>query len=154
MLCQSLASEKHNVHDNLCLKGPPVISVYKESLLNTLLYCSSAFNYKVNREILLRIIPNLSLICTALHQKLISACWVICCCTFYINACWVICCCTFYISACWVISCCTFYISACWVICCCTFYYLWWLSFLVRFSSICLSYVNADIEENEFDLVL
>ena len=128
MLCQSLASEKHNVHDNLCLKGPPVISVYKESLLNTLLYCSSAFNYKVNREILLRIIPNLSLICTALHQKLISACWVICCCTFYI--------------------------SACWVICCCTFYYLWWLSFLVRFSSICLSYVNADIEENEFDLVL
>ena len=64
---QFLASERHILHDDLCLIDPPVISFIEESLLNALLYSSDEFNDKVNREILFRIAPNL-----ALHRKLIS----------------------------------------------------------------------------------
>ena len=65
------ASERHNLHDDLCLLDPPVISFDEKSLLNALLYGSDEFNDKINREIHLRIIPNLALIC-ALYRKLIS----------------------------------------------------------------------------------
>ena len=70
--CQFLASERHNLHDDLFLKDPPVISFDKESLLNAVLYVSNEFNDKVNREILPHFIPNLAFICAALHGKLIS----------------------------------------------------------------------------------
>ena len=33
-----IASERHNLHDNLCLIDPTVISFDGESLLNALLY--------------------------------------------------------------------------------------------------------------------
>ena len=35
---QFLASERHNLHDDLCVIDPPVISFDEESLLNALLY--------------------------------------------------------------------------------------------------------------------
>ena len=43
----------------------------KESLLNTLKYGSDELNDKINREILLLIIPNLALIRAALNRNLI-----------------------------------------------------------------------------------
>ena len=72
MRCQFLASERHNLHDDLCLIDPPVISFVEESLLNALLYGSDDFKDKIDRAIPLRIMPNLALICAALHRKLIS----------------------------------------------------------------------------------
>ena len=72
MRCQFLASERHNLHDDLCLIDPPVISFVEESLLNGLLYGSDDFKDKIDRAIPLRIMPNLALICAALHRKLIS----------------------------------------------------------------------------------
>ena len=56
--CQFLASERHNPYGDLCLIDPPVISVDGVYLLNVLLYGSYEFNDKINKEILLRIIPN------------------------------------------------------------------------------------------------
>ena len=56
--CQFLASERHNPNDDLYLIDPPVISFDGESLLNALLYGSEEFNDKINREMLLRIMPN------------------------------------------------------------------------------------------------
>ena len=56
--CQFLASEIHNLHDDPCLIDPTVISFGGESQLNVLLYGSDKFNAKVNKEIVLRIIPN------------------------------------------------------------------------------------------------
>ena len=53
-----LGSERHNLHDNLCLTDSPVICFDRESLLNVLLYCSDEFNDKIKIEILLPIIPN------------------------------------------------------------------------------------------------
>ena len=55
-------------NDDLCLTDPPVLSFDEESPLNVLLH-GSEFNNKVNREMLLHIIPNL-----ALHLKLIITC--------------------------------------------------------------------------------
>ena len=82
--CQFLASERHILHDDLCLIDPPVISFDEGSLLNALLYGSDEFNDKIHREILLRIKPNLVLICAALPPKEVrNTCWVIFCCTFY-----------------------------------------------------------------------
>ena len=49
---------KDNLHDDLCLTDPPVIIFDGESQLNALLYGSDEFNDKINKEILLRIIPN------------------------------------------------------------------------------------------------
>ena len=57
MCCQFLASERRNLHDDLCLIDPPVISFDGESQLNVLLYGSDKFNDKINKEIVLRIIP-------------------------------------------------------------------------------------------------
>ena len=56
MLC--LASERQKFHDDLCLIDPPVISFNGESQLNFLLYGSDEFNDKINKEIVIRIIPN------------------------------------------------------------------------------------------------
>ena len=56
--CQFLASERHNLHDDLCLIDPPVTRFDGESLLNSLLYGSDEFNDKINNEILLRIISS------------------------------------------------------------------------------------------------
>ena len=56
--CQFLASERHNLHDDLCLIDPPVISFDGESQLNVLLYGWDEFNDKTNKEIVLRVIPN------------------------------------------------------------------------------------------------
>ena len=53
-----LGSERHNLHDNLCLIDSPVICFDRESLLNVLLYCSDEFNDKIKIEILLPIIRN------------------------------------------------------------------------------------------------
>ena len=53
-----LGSERHNLHDNLCLTDSPVICFDRESLLNVLLYCSDEFNDKIKIEILLPIITN------------------------------------------------------------------------------------------------
>ena len=72
MRFQFLASERHNLHDDLCLKHPPVTSFDEESLLNARLYGSDEFNDKINRGILLRNIVHLTLIFAALHRKLIS----------------------------------------------------------------------------------
>ena len=47
--CRFLACERHNLHNDLCLINPPVISFDGESINNL---------YKINKEILLRIIPN------------------------------------------------------------------------------------------------
>ena len=47
--CQFLASERHNLHDDLCLIDPPVISFDGESQLNVLLYGSVEFNNKINK---------------------------------------------------------------------------------------------------------
>ena len=58
LLCQFLASERHNLHDDLCLIDLLVINFDKESQLNVLLYGSDEFNNKINKEIILRIIPN------------------------------------------------------------------------------------------------
>ena len=58
MRCQFHFSERHNLHDDLCLIDPPVISFDGESLLNALLYGSDEFNDKINKEILLRITPS------------------------------------------------------------------------------------------------
>ena len=49
MRCRFLACERHNLHNDLCLINPPVISFDGESINNL---------YKINKEILLRIIPN------------------------------------------------------------------------------------------------
>ena len=65
LCCQFLASERHDLHDDLCLIDSPVISFDQESLLNALLYSSDEFKKKLNRETLLCIIPNLELICAA-----------------------------------------------------------------------------------------
>ena len=65
LCCQFLASERRDLHDDLCLIDPPVISFDQESLLNALLYSSDEFKEKLNRETLLCIIPNLELICAA-----------------------------------------------------------------------------------------
>ena len=46
--CQFLASERHNLHDDLCLIDPPVISFDGESQLNVLRYGSVEFNNKIN----------------------------------------------------------------------------------------------------------
>ena len=56
--CQFLASERHNLHDDLFLIDPPVVSFDGESQLNVLLYGSDGFNDKINKEIVLRIIPD------------------------------------------------------------------------------------------------
>ena len=48
---QFLASERHNLHDDLCLRDSPVISFDRESHLNVLLYGSDEFNDKINKEI-------------------------------------------------------------------------------------------------------
>ena len=45
--CQLFASERHNLHDNLCLIHPPVISFYGESQLNALLYGWGEFDDKI-----------------------------------------------------------------------------------------------------------
>ena len=58
LCCQFVASERHNLHGDLCLIDPPVIGFDGESLLNALLYGSDESNDKINREILLRIRPN------------------------------------------------------------------------------------------------
>ena len=58
--CQFLASERHNLHDNLCLIDPPVISFDEESQLNVLAYGSYEFNDKISKEIVIRIIPNMA----------------------------------------------------------------------------------------------
>ena len=55
---QFLGSEKHNLHDGLCLADPPVISFDRESHLNVLLCDSGEFNDKTNKEKILHIIPN------------------------------------------------------------------------------------------------
>ena len=46
--CQFLASERRNLHNDLCLIDPPVISFDGESQLNVLLYGSDEFNDKIN----------------------------------------------------------------------------------------------------------
>ena len=56
--CQFLASERHNLHEDLFLIDPVVISLDGESLLNALLYGSDEFNDRTNNEILLRFIRN------------------------------------------------------------------------------------------------
>ena len=56
--CQFLASERHNLYDYLCLIDPPVISFDGVSPLNASRHGSDEFNGKINKEILLRIIPN------------------------------------------------------------------------------------------------
>ena len=56
--CQFLDNERHNLHDDLCLIDPPVITFDGESQLNVLLYGSDEFNDKINKEIVLRIIAN------------------------------------------------------------------------------------------------
>ena len=48
---QFLACERHNLHDDLCLRDSPVISFDRESHLNVLLYRSDEFNNKINKEI-------------------------------------------------------------------------------------------------------
>ena len=49
-LCyQFLASERHNLHDDLCLIDPPVISSDGEPQLNVLPYDSDEFNNKINK---------------------------------------------------------------------------------------------------------
>ena len=58
MRCQFLASERHNLHDDLCLIDPPVISFDGESQLNVLLYGWDEFNDKINKEIVIRFLPN------------------------------------------------------------------------------------------------
>ena len=58
MSCQFLASERHNLHDDLCLIDRSVINFDEESQLNVLLYGWDEFNDKINKEIVLRIIPN------------------------------------------------------------------------------------------------
>ena len=58
MRCQFHFSERHNLHDDLCLIDPTAISFDGESLLNALLYGSDEFKDKINKEILLRITPN------------------------------------------------------------------------------------------------
>ena len=58
MRCQFLASERHNHHADLFLIDPPVVSFDGESQLNVLLYGSDGFNDKINKEIVLRIIPD------------------------------------------------------------------------------------------------
>ena len=57
LCCQFLPSERHNLHNDLCLIDPPVITFDRKSLLNTLLYDSDVFNDKINKETPLRIIP-------------------------------------------------------------------------------------------------
>ena len=56
--CQVLVIERHNPHDDLCLTDTPVISFDGESPLNARPYSSDEFNDKINRETVLRIIPN------------------------------------------------------------------------------------------------
>ena len=47
--CQFLASERRNLHDDLCLIDPPVISFDGESQLNVLLYVSDKFDDKIKK---------------------------------------------------------------------------------------------------------
>ena len=54
--CQFLARERHNLHDDLCLIDPQVISFDGESQLNVLLCGSDEFNHKVNKKIILSVI--------------------------------------------------------------------------------------------------
>ena len=56
--CQFLAGERHNLHNDLCLADPPVTSFDGESPLNVLLCSSDEFRGKINKEIVLRIVPN------------------------------------------------------------------------------------------------
>ena len=58
LLCQFLASETYNLHDDLCLIDPPDVKFDGQPLLNALLYGSDEFNDKINKVILLRIMPN------------------------------------------------------------------------------------------------
>ena len=60
MRCQFLVSERDNLHDNLCLIDPPVISFDEESKLNVLLHGSDELNDKISKEIVIRIIPNMA----------------------------------------------------------------------------------------------
>ena len=48
LCCQFLASERNNLHDELCLIDPPVISFNRKPQLNILLYGSDEFNDKIN----------------------------------------------------------------------------------------------------------
>ena len=47
--CQFLASERRNLHDDLCLTDPSVISFDGESQLNVLLYVSDEFDDKIKK---------------------------------------------------------------------------------------------------------
>ena len=47
--CQFLASERHNLHDDLCVKHPPVTSFDGVSQLNVLLYGTDEFNDKISK---------------------------------------------------------------------------------------------------------
>ena len=49
--CQFLAFERHNLHDDLCLVDPPV-------MIENVMYGSDEFNDKIDKEIILCIIPN------------------------------------------------------------------------------------------------
>ena len=51
-------SAGYNLHEDLCLIDPPVISFDGKSLLNAVLYGSGVFTDKIDKEILLRIIRN------------------------------------------------------------------------------------------------
>ena len=113
---QFVVSGRYNLHDNLCIIEPPVISFFEESLLNVPLYGSDEFNDKVNIEILLRIISNLALMYAELQGKLINLRYTLGDVFSYVL--------------------------------------LLVMTFLVLFSSNYLSYVNSDIEKNEFDIVL
>ena len=48
MRCQFLASERYNLHDDLCLIDSSIISFDRESLLNAILYGFDEFNDKIN----------------------------------------------------------------------------------------------------------
>ena len=56
--CLFLARERHNLHDDLCLIDSPVTSFDGESQLNVLLYGWDEFNDKINKEIVIRFLPN------------------------------------------------------------------------------------------------
>ena len=58
MRCQFLDSERDNLNDDFCLIDLPVKSFDRESQWNVLLYVSDGFNDKINKEIILLIIPN------------------------------------------------------------------------------------------------
>ena len=52
--CQFFASERHNLHNELCLIDSPVISFAEESLLNcSIIWYDDEFNDKLSKGILL-----------------------------------------------------------------------------------------------------